>query len=54
MCINWDLDDPLLIHGHEYDENHQRLEAILTPCNYKHNKINVLYDDKKPTKCIDD
>ena len=53
MCIDWDVEHPYLIYGHEYDNNHQRLEAILTPCNYVHDKIND-YGDSIPDQCVRD
>ena len=34
-CIDWE-DDDLYIFGDEYDKEYQRIEFLLTPCNYIH------------------
>ena len=49
MCIDWDHKDPYLIYGSENSPDNQRLELILTPCNYMHGK-----DDKIAEECISD
>ena len=39
LCIDWNNDDlPVTIRGDEGEDNYQRLEAVLVPCNYVHTK----------------
>ena len=37
LCIDWKIEDvPITIMGDEGEDDYQRMEAILVPCNYKH------------------
>ena len=40
-CLNWDQlkEDELSVYGVENDDNYQRFEFILVPCNYVHAEI---------------
>ena len=34
FCLDWSNDvEPFIIYGSEMEDNYQRIEAILTPCN---------------------
>ena len=34
-CLDWDENEPFEIYGTENDDNYQRLEFLLIPCNSK-------------------
>ena len=34
MCLDWDDEDPIDLFGTEIDEEYQRLEVIIAPCNF--------------------
>ena len=39
LCIDWNNDDlPISLRGDEGEDNYQRFEAVLVPCNYVHTK----------------
>ena len=50
FCIEWDDASPFVIYGREFDENYQRLEAIMTPCNYIHDKLGA--SDEVLDRCV--
>ena len=53
FCIDWDDDHPYEIAGYEFDDYYERLEVILTPCNYIHTYLG--YDkDFVSSECIGD
>ena len=52
-CIDWDDSVPYEIFGREKDSDYQRLEAILTPCNYIHDYISQFGDSISPECKID-
>ena len=39
LCIDWNDEKPISLYGREQDEDYQRLEAIITPCNYLHKSL---------------
>ena len=53
FCIEWDSieDDTLSVWGHEEDENYQRWEFLLLPCNYIHSYMGYNKDKQHPD-CI--
>ena len=53
LCVELDKDEPLLIYGREQDANYQRLEAIMTPCNYIHDYVGY-ENDTIADECIYD
>ena len=53
FCIDWDDDQPYEIVGYEFDDYYERLEVVLTPCNYIHTHLG--YDkDFVGSECIGD
>lgn len=55
LCIDWDeIGDDIEIYGNWRDASkYQRLEFVLTPCNYVHKKLG--WDgDFVPDGCIED
>ena len=55
-CIDWE--DPegtgdLLIYGNEKNNEYQRIEVVLVPCNYQHTKWGYTGDKISP-KCNPD
>ena len=54
LCIDFeDGDEPIQIWGEESADNWQRLEVILTPCNYIHTELNYDRDSVHP-ECVTD
>ena len=51
FCI--DADETIRIYGNEINYNYQRLEILLTPCNYVHTHLGYEGDSVHPD-CIAD
>ena len=52
FCIDWDKAD-INLYGNENNENYQRLEIALVPCNYIHTKWGY-QNDSIAEECIAD
>ena len=52
LCIDWDDDDPIEIYKTESDNDYQRLEIFLLPCNYLNSEFGNV-DSVKP-ECVTD
>ena len=48
LCVDFDETNHQVIFGREEDADYQRLEAILAPCNYKHNNLSDNGDKVSP------
>ena len=49
LCIDWDVDDPpVAIKGDEGEDDYQRFEAVLVPCNYVHKTFGDVGDSIHP------
>ena len=53
LCLDWDDQNPLEIYGESLDTEYQRLEAVITPCNYIHDYLQDNGDTIHPD-CIYD
>ena len=53
FCIDWGKDNPIDIHGYEFDDEYTRLEVILLPCNYVHTQLGYIDDPIHP-ECVGD
>ena len=53
LCIDWDDDKPYYAYGKDKDANFQRVEIILTPCNYLHKEV-YDYGEVLPDECETD
>ena len=52
LCIDWhDPEIPIKIMGDEAQDNYQRLEAVLLPCNYVHTQWGYNSDSIHP-ECV--
>ena len=51
FCI--DADETIRIYGNENNNNYQRIEILLTPCNYLHTHLGYEGDSVHPD-CIAD
>ena len=52
FCLDWDSQD-ILIYGNERNDEYQRIELVLTPCNYLHTHLGYK-DDKIHPECVAD
>ena len=41
FCLDWDADEPFEIYGSEMEDNYQRIEALLAPCNSINTELGV-------------
>ena len=49
LCIDWnDPDIPIIVKGDEANDNYQRFEAVLLPCNYLHKQWGYNSDSIHP------
>ena len=53
FCIDWIDGEPFEVYGHESEDDYQRLEVILLPCNYVHTSFGYEGDSVSP-ECIGD
>ena len=53
LCIDWDDKNPYLTYGKDKDANFQRVEIIVTPCNYIHREVKDIGDEVSDD-CIKD
>lgn len=53
MCLDWNDDEPLLIYGKERNDEYQRIEIVLVPCNYIHTHLGYTGDSIAP-ECVAD
>ena len=52
LCIDWnDPEMPIIIKGDEYNDDYQRFEAVLVPCNYVHTELGYEGDSIHP-ECV--
>ena len=51
FCLDWTED--ILLYGNEKNEEYQRIELVLTPCNYLHTHLGYK-DDTVHEECVDD
>ena len=52
FCLEWDSQE-ILIYGNERNDEYQRIELVLTPCNYLHTHLGYK-DDKIHPECVAD
>ena len=52
FCLDWDKED-LLIYGNERKSEYQRIEILMTPCNYLHTELGF-EGDSISDECISD
>ena len=54
FCLDWDkIGDILEIWSVETDDNYQRFEAVIVPCNYIHNEFSDI-GDSIAEECVAD
>ena len=51
FCLDWS--DDILLYGNEKNEEYQRIELVLTPCNYLHTHLGFEGDTIHP-ECVAD
>ena len=52
FCLDWDSQD-ILIYGNERNDEYQRIELVMTPCNYLHTHLGYKGDQIHP-ECVED
>ena len=43
-CLDWDDEEPLVIYGNENNDDYQRIDIALLPCNYVHAEFGDIGD----------
>ena len=55
QCLDWQDNEDYTIYGREIDKDHQRIEVIMVPCNYKHAEfLEISGEDTVSEECIAD
>ena len=55
QCLDWEDNEDYTIYGREIDKEHQRIEVIMVPCNYKHAEFEEMSgEDTISDECIAD
>ena len=52
-CVDWKEDEPFELFGTYEEDDYQRFDAILTPCNYLHTMHDYQGDSVSP-ECVGD
>ena len=53
FCVDWNEGENLQIYGNEKNDEYQRVELVLTPCNYLHTHLGYEGDTIHP-ECVAD
>ena len=54
FCLDWQENEDFVIYGREVDNNYQRLEVLMLPCNYKHAEFADSEEDTINEECVAD